>query len=298
MIEVSEVSLYRGERAVLAGATLQVRRGTVHGLLGPNGAGKSTLLTMIAGLLAPSAGSVRVFGVDPVQNRELITRRVGVQPQSAALFPTLTVRETLRLFGAIRGSADDPSLTCQRAGLERVADTRCAQLSGGEQRRLLIELALLGSPEIVLLDEPSASLDVEGQDEIVERIRDLRDRGVTVLFTTHHLAEAAELCEDVTILASGRVLASGSPDSLAQRFTSLPVVSFTIAADVPIEDAWRSHGEVVVEPAGDRTKVSISTTFPDDVLRWVTFAHHIKPRDVRVHVPTLQDAYRALLAIP
>lgn len=203
VIAVHGVTRSVGETEILHGVDLVVSEGEIVGLLGPNGAGKTTTVDLIAGLERPTSGRVTVLGVDPERARSTITRSVGVQPQSAALFPTLTVDETLRLFSSFH---DDPLPLDElrgRAGLTGVRRTRVKELSGGEERRLLIAIALVGRPTVVLLDEPSAGLDPEMRRDIAQLIREIRAGGATVLMTTHHLDEAQHLCDRVAIMAGG-----------------------------------------------------------------------------------------------
>src|ERR1700712_204238 len=176
-----------GEFEALRGVSFEVNRGEVFGFVGPNGAGKTTTIECIVGLRKPTEGTVRVLGLDPSANRAQTTARVAVQTQSASLFDTLSVIETLRLFASFHRNALDPGDVVHQVGLDEERDHRSKNLSGGQARRLLLGVALVGDPEIVVLDEPSAGLDPAARQNLWGLIDSLRARGVTVLLSTHDM---------------------------------------------------------------------------------------------------------------
>ena len=279
---------------ILHGIDLEVGEGEIVGLLGPNGAGKSTTVDLVVGLTVASAGSVRVLGVDPAADRRTITASVGVQPQSAALFPTLTVDETLALFAAFH---DDPVPLAEireRVGLDRVRGTRVKHLSGGEERRLLIAIALIGRPELVVLDEPSAGLDPAIRRDIAALIREIRAAGATVLMTTHHLDEAQELCDRVAIMSRGRVVLRGAPEELARELSGESELQFTVPSGTDpalLDSAVGPERSVRSVPGGER--ITVRSDDPDTVLRRVTFTRGLGATGVSVRQPTLEDVYLA-----
>lgn len=214
VVAVSSVSKSYGGTVVLAGVTVSIHRGEIFGLLGVNGAGKSTLLESIVGLRRIDSGQIAVLGVDPTRRRDVITTRVAVQPQSAALFETLTVLETLRLYASFHPTPADVATVMNRVGLTPQSNTWARNLSGGQQKRLLIGVAIIGNPEIVVLDEPSAGLDPKSKHGLFDLIRRLADDGVTVIFSTHDMREAGDLCDRVGILHDGTIQALGTPSEL------------------------------------------------------------------------------------
>jgi ABC-2 type transport system ATP-binding protein len=207
----------------LDGVSLTVARGSVVGLLGHNGAGKTTILRHLAGLLAPSAGTVRVFGRDPLEHGAWVRRRLGMLPGTAILDQRMTARENLRFAARLfdlptRGLEDRIARMLTELGLGDRLDERVSGYSAGMRQRASLAKVLLTDPELLLLDEPSTALDPVAQQELRGLIRRVsRDEGRTVVICTHDLAEAAALCDTVVILAQGRIVAEGNPAELASR---------------------------------------------------------------------------------
>ncbi|MDQ1124237.1 ABC transporter ATP-binding protein [Microbacterium trichothecenolyticum] len=212
---------YAGVRAV-DGIDFEVRRGEVFGLLGTNGAGKTTTLDVLEGFRAPTSGAVRVFGVDPLVERDRISPRMGIMLQDAGFFEDLTVRQTVRSWRRFYARPRGVEETLQMVGLEHRATVRVKQLSGGERRRLDLGLALLGHPEVLFLDEPTTGMDPEGRHRCLQIVRDLVEEGLTVVLTTHYLEEAEQLADRVAIMHRGRIRTQGTLDEvLAAHRTSV-----------------------------------------------------------------------------
>lgn len=204
---------YGGHR-VLDGVELVVAAGEVLALLGPNGAGKTTLTETVAGLRAPTSGSVRVLGLDPRSERHGVVERVGVMLQEGGAWPAATPLEMLRFHARLYRDPLDPHELLERVGLSALARRRHRRLSGGEKQRVNLALALVGRPAVALLDEPTTGMDVEARHDAWELIRAAREDGVTVVVTTHQMPEAEQLADRVAILARGRLLAADSPARL------------------------------------------------------------------------------------
>lgn len=289
-----------GDREVVTGLNLQVERGEVFGLLGPNGAGKTTTIEMIAGLRQPTEGTVRVLGLDPAAQREQFTRLVSVQPQAANLFPTLTVAETLELFASFyeRPCATDEVIGL--VGLEESRKVRVKQLSGGQMRRLLIGVAIVGRPRLVILDEPSAGLDPAARRELWGLIRSLREQAVTVFLTTHHMDEAMELCDHLAIMVSGRIVAEGTPGQLTAEHSATSTVRFMVPTGTePSSILEVSAGEAVeTTPVSGALLVRIDTTDPDALLRRVTFQRGLRATGFGVEAASLEDVFLKLAGEP
>jgi ABC-2 type transport system ATP-binding protein len=198
----------------VAGASLSVGAGEVVALLGPNGAGKTTTVRALVGERRPERGRVRVLGLDPVGDHGTLVRRVGVMPQDGGVYPGVRALEALRLFAAYYDDAEDPEALLARVGLGGRASATWRSLSGGEQQRLSLALALLGRPEVALLDEPTAGVDVAGRAVVREVVGELRARGVAVLVTTHELDDAERMADRIVILDRGAVVADGTPTEL------------------------------------------------------------------------------------
>ncbi|MFE5486151.1 ABC transporter ATP-binding protein [Streptomyces sp. NPDC056527] len=218
-VAVVDVTKTYGDRKAVDGVSLTIRRGEFFGLLGPNGAGKSTLVEIMEGLRKADSGSVTVFGESPWPRNTALLPRMGVQTQSSAFFVRQTVHEHLRtvaaLFGADRAAVD---ATLGAVGLDGQHDVRVDDLSGGQRQRLAIASALVHGPELIFLDEPTASLDPEGRRDLWEVLRGLKAEGRTIVYTTHHLDEAEALCDRVGILVAGRLVVTDEPQHLIRTF--------------------------------------------------------------------------------
>jgi ABC-2 type transport system ATP-binding protein len=221
-----------GRVEALAGVDVTLRRGELTALLGPNGAGKTTAVKLLLGLARASSGSVLLFGGDPA-TRQARERR-GAMLQVAKVPETLTVREHLELFAAYYPRPLAVGEAIRRGALERVADRRFGELSGGERQRTLFALALIGDPELLLLDEPTVGFDVEARHALWAEIRRLVEEGRSVLLTTHYLEEADALADRVVVLDRGRVIADGTPAEVKRRSASRRVACRTRLDDAAL----------------------------------------------------------------
>lgn len=213
------------------GVDLDVRAGTITALLGTNGAGKTSTLEVIEGLARGSAGSVTVLGLDPVADRDEVRRRTGVLLQRSGFSGDLTVRETLEMWRVTVTRPRPVAESLAMLRLEPRADVRVRGLSGGETRRLDLACALMGRPDVVLLDEPTTGLDPESRRDVWRLVVGLRDQGATVLLTTHYLEEAEALADRLEIMHAGRVVRSGTPAQIAAGHPS--TISFATLPWLP-----------------------------------------------------------------
>ncbi|MGW3348025.1 ABC transporter ATP-binding protein [Nonomuraea rubra] len=214
VIEINELTkTYHGTQA-LNGVSLRVERGEIFGIAGPNGAGKTTIVECVSGLRRPDGGTVRVLGLNPQNNRRALLQRIGAQLQEAALPDGIKVGEALRMYASFYDNPADWRAVMDEWGLTSRKGTRFASLSGGWKQRLFIALALVGAPEVVLLDELTTGLDPDARRTTWVLIRAMRDRGVTVVLVTHFMDEAEALCDRIAIVSGGRVIAEGSPQEL------------------------------------------------------------------------------------
>src|SRR3954465_15311587 len=213
-IEVSGLRKSYGELEAVRGVSFSVGRGEVFGLLGPNGAGKTTTVEILEGYRERSAGDVTVLGFDPASRDRELRSRVGIVLQSSGFYPRATVREAVEHFGAAYPHPRDSHETIALVGLDGKEDTRAGQLSGGQQRRLDLALALVGDPELIFLDEPTTGFDPAARRAAWEVIRSLRELGKTILLTTHYLDEAQALSDRVAIVKDGLIVAEGEPSRL------------------------------------------------------------------------------------
>lgn len=214
IISVQGIKKSYGATAAVSGVSLEVRRGEIFGIVGPNGAGKTTIVECIASLRSPDQGRIRVLGLDPIADVRAVRERVGVQLQQSALPARLRVVEALRLFASYYPDPADIESLLTDWQLSDKRDAAVASLSGGQRQRLFIALALVGSPEVVVLDELTTGLDPEVRRVTWQLVRKLQDQGATVLLVTHFMDEVEQLCDRVAVIAAGRVVASGTPSSL------------------------------------------------------------------------------------
>jgi ABC-2 type transport system ATP-binding protein len=213
-IRVSGLRKAYAGRDVLDGVSLEVARGELFALLGPNGAGKTTTVEIIEGYRRADEGSVRVLGLDPGRDRRRLRHRLGLMLQEGGVDPRSTPREVLHLYARFFRDPDDPDLLLESVDLGRAATTRYRRLSGGEKQRLGLALALIGRPELLVLDEPTAGMDPAAKQATRERIASLRAAGTTILLTTHELADVERLADRVAVLDRGRIVAVGTPAEL------------------------------------------------------------------------------------
>jgi ABC-2 type transport system ATP-binding protein len=199
------------------GLDLEVYTGECFGLLGPNGAGKTTTLEIAEGLLAPTSGEVEVLGRTWEKNDNELRKRLGISLQETRLSDKLTVRETVTLFRSFYTTGLTPDEAVARVGLEEKAHTYIDKLSGGQRQRLAVATALVGDPELLFLDEPTTGLDPQSRRQLWEVIRSLKERGRTVVITTHYMDEAERLCDRVAVIDLGKVIALGTPAELIAR---------------------------------------------------------------------------------
>jgi|SRR5579883_1284543 len=230
------VKTYPGRPPVEAvcGLDLDVKTGECFGLLGPNGAGKTTTLEIIEGLLDPTAGEVEVLGMKWGENDNEIRRKIGISLQETRLSDKLTVYETVALFRSFYPSGLTPDEAIARVSLEEKAGSYVEKLSGGQRQRLAVATALVGEPELLFLDEPTTGLDPQSRRQLWDVIRSLKDRGRTVVITTHYMDEAERLCERVAVVDQGKVIALGTPAELIARVGGEHVIDFDYDPATPV----------------------------------------------------------------
>ena len=217
VIAVDDVRKAYDDVQAVDGVSFRVAKGEIFGLLGPNGAGKTTTMEMIEGLHSPDSGEIHVLGMDVRHSATAIKSRVGVQLQTAALYPQLTVTELLELFGSFFGRRPATERLLNDLELTEKRNARTKTLSGGQQQRLSVALALVNDPEVVFLDEPTTGLDPAARQGLWTVIRRMQSEGRTILMTTHYMEEAEALCDRLAIMDHGKILDSGTVDELIGR---------------------------------------------------------------------------------
>ncbi|KRD62946.1 ABC transporter ATP-binding protein [Flavobacterium sp. Root935] len=203
----------------LNNVSLNINEGEIFGLLGPNGAGKTTLISMLCGLVKPTSGHFSIDGLDYQHHSSKIKKIIGVVPQEYALYPTLTARENLHYFGSMYGLKgsdlkDKVIETLDLLGLLKFADKRVETFSGGMKRRVNLIAGILHKPKVLFLDEPTVGVDVQSKNAIIDYLKVLNENGTTIIYTSHHLAEAEDFCTNLAILDRGQIYAKGTPSIL------------------------------------------------------------------------------------
>jgi ABC-2 type transport system ATP-binding protein len=240
-LEVTDLTKRYGATVALAGVTFDAPAVAITAVLGRNGAGKTTTIDICAGLRTADGGTARVLGLDPGRDVSALRARIAVMPQTggsgaAGVYPAVRPREALRLFSSFYANPHDPDTLLDALDLSAVAGTPWRRLSGGEQQRLSLALALVGRPELVFLDEPTAALDVAGRQAVWRMLEDLRDNGTTIVVTTHALDEAQRHAEHVVVIDHGRVRACGRPADLLAAGPQERQLTFDAPPGLPVDD--------------------------------------------------------------
>ena len=294
-VQVDHLRMTYGSTVAVEDVSLTVHAGEIFGILGPNGAGKTTTVESIAGLRVPDAGGIRVHGVNPITDRQQATRSIGVQLQESRLQPKITVREALQLWSAFYDDPEPWPELDDRLGLSRLLDQQFRTLSGGQQQRLSIALALMGRPRVAILDELTTGLDPQARREVWQLVRDVRDRGVTVLLVTHAMEEAQGLCDRIAIINGGRVRALDTPDGLIGRAAAATVTSFVVDTAVDLQTLREIPGVVDVRKHAGRIVVEGAEEVPLAVLAGLD-SQGVTPQRLRVQEGTLDSAYLDLIS--
>ena len=293
IIEVSDLSKTYDGIAVVDGVSFSVEAGETFGIVGPNGAGKTTTVESVEGLRQPDGGSIEVLGLDPVQDRFEITQRVGAQLQESRLQDKIKVGEALELYASFYRDPADWHKLLDRLGLGGKVNSKYASLSGGQKQRLAVALALVGSPEVAILDELTTGLDPAARRSVWETIEQIKASGVTVVLVTHFMEEAERLCDRIMVMDRGRVVATDSPAGLIGRVGSEQRLRFRPSEPVADED-FMALPEVV-SVAHDGSQIVITGT--GNVVHAVTALlarRRVIAEELRIEQSNLEDAYLAL----
>ena len=295
VIEVSGLHMRYGAHEAVRGIDLQVQRGEVFAFLGPNGAGKTTTVEILEGYRRRSAGTVSVLGTDPEHAGASWRARIGVVLQESEPERDLKVIECLRLYAGYYPRPADVDAVLAMVDLGDRADDTAARLSGGQRRRLDVALALVGNPELLFLDEPTTGFDPSARRAAWDMIAGLRALGVTVFLTTHYMDEAERLADRVAVIAAGRIVAEGTPATIAGREHAAAEIHFTLPPATSVDDLPWPVREALA--GGDGGKVALKAASPLAVLgplvRWAEDRGVDLP-DLEVRRPSLEEVYLAL----
>ena len=293
VVAVEHLKVRYGDTVAVDDVSLSINHGEIFGILGPNGAGKTTTVECIGGLRKPDAGEISVLGLDVHADAKQLHERVGIQLQTSELPDKICVHEALDLFASFYPDPVPPEELLQLLGLQEKRDTRYVNLSGGQRQRLSIALALVGRPELAILDELTTGLDPQSRRETWKLIEGIRDQGLTVILVTHFMEEAEYLCDRVALLHRGRIRAIDTPANLGAGLGQR--ISFRASAALDLDEVralpevrgvQEQGGRVVIEGSGDVVAAVIALLVQERIV----------PEQTRVEQSTLDDAFVALTA--
>ena len=296
-IDVCELHKHYGDNLAVDGVSFNVAEGEVYALLGHNGAGKSTAVEILEGHRTRSSGSVSVLGFDPAKARREFRDRIGVVLQTSGVENEFTVREVVDLYASAYRRRRTLDEVIELAGLEEKVDARVGSLSGGQRRRVDLALGIIGRPDVLFLDEPTTGFDPAARRKSWDLIEALGDDGVTVLLTTHYLDEAEHLADRVGMLASGKMIAEGTPAQLIEKISGT-VVSFMLPHSIETADAISTFGPVLggdVRLSGRlvETTVDRATEVVHRVTGWA-IDNGVELESLRVARASLEDVFLQL----
>lgn len=284
---------YASTRAV-DGVSFHIEPGEVFALLGPNGAGKTTTVETLEGYRKPDSGRVSVLGLDPIRDGARLKPRIGAMLQGGGMYPTIFASEALNLFSRYYANPRSPSEMLELVGLESAGNTPYRRMSGGQKQRLALALALIGRPELIFLDEPTAGMDPQARRSTWDLIGDMKRQGVTVLLTTHYLEEAERLADRVAIIDQGRLVASGTPASL--RSTGASMVRLRVAQTLDSGELEALPSVRTVRREGDDVYILDAEDIPSLLVDVTTRlrALNIGVIEIRVGHASLEDVFLEL----
>ena len=279
-----------GKSPALRGVDLQIREGEIFALLGPNGAGKTTFVEILEGFRHRDGGEVKVLGIDPNHQPMALKTRIGIVLQSSGMDRYLNVAETVAMYSSYYPQPRPVDEILELVGLTQKRDERVLRLSGGQQRRLDVAIALAGNPDLLFLDEPTTGFDPSARREVWDVIKNLRSLGKTVLLTTHFMDEAQYLADRLAVIANGRIVAEGDPATLAGRDRMRATIRFTLPEGVGLP------GQLRADAVTGSSYEMLSDQVTQDLHDLTTWAlgSSIDLEDLRVDRPSLEDVYLEL----
>ncbi len=295
IIEVNNLEKKYGDINAVNGVSFSVEQGEVFGILGPNGAGKTTTVEIIEGLRKPNAGSIKVCNIDALKEPQRIKELVGVQLQATSLYDNIRVKEALDLFGSYYQKSIPPERILEEVSLTEKKNSQVSKLSGGQKQRLSVGLALVNDPEVIFLDEPTTGLDPQARHNIWSIVEKLRERGKTVVMTTHYMEEAEQLCHRLAIIDRGKIIAMDTPDNLINKADLATSIDFTTSKE--LDGLAENIPGICKVNHGAARKYSVQTKAVSMILKDLTnlcYDNHIELENISVRQATLEDVFLAM----
>lgn len=297
IVQVEKLRKVYGSTTAVDEVSLEVYEGEIFGVVGPNGAGKTTTIECLEGLRKPDSGTVRVLGIDPQDDGQILRERAGMQLQQSNLPERMRVWEALDLYSSFYARPVNWQELLTRLGMDDKRNTPFAKLSGGQKQRLFIALALLPDPQLIFLDELTTGLDPQARHAIWDLVRDVRAQGKTILLTTHFMEEAERLCDRVAILDHGRIIALDTPQALIRQLGAEERVVFAPEQTLPADFVDCLSGAVKLENQGDRVVIHAvngrKVPLVSEVVSLLA-EKGVRFHDLRTEQPNLEDVFLRL----
>jgi ABC-2 type transport system ATP-binding protein len=296
ILEIRDLTKKYGDLVAVDNISFSIEKGEIFGLLGPNGAGKTTTVEMIEGLRKPDSGQIKICGIDAVREPEKIKELIGAQLQSTAIYDQVSIKEVIDLFGSYYQSSVPTQELLELVSLTEKKDSYYRTLSGGQKQRVAMALALVNDPAVLFLDEPTTGLDPQARRNVWRIITDLRDRGKTIILTTHYMEEAEQLCKRVGIIDKGSIIALDKPAALIASTGLDSTIEFT-SDDLRAEDVFRDLFNFGTSFERDDNRFIISSKESSQILKKLTQAadeNDIDIENISVRKATLEDVFLKL----
>ena len=295
IIEVTNLEKKYGDINAVNGVSFNVEKGEVFGILGPNGAGKTTTVEMIEGLRKPNAGTIKVCNIDALKEPQRIKEIIGVQLQATSLYDNIRVKEAIELFGGYYAKSIPAAIIMDEVSLTEKKDSQVSKLSGGQKQRLSVGLAVVNDPDLIFLDEPTTGLDPQARHNIWSIVEKLRERGKTVVMTTHYMEEAEQLCHRLAIIDQGKIIAMDTPDNLINKAELATSIEFSTSKE--LDGLAKKIPGICKVNNGSARKYSVSTKAVSRILKDLTnlcYDNNIELQNISVRQATLEDVFLAM----
>ena len=295
MVDVHNLVKSYNHKTVVNEVSFTVKPGEIFGVLGPNGAGKTTTLEMIEGIRTPDSGTAMLAGMDILRQKRAVQKMIGVQLQATALFPELTLLETLYFFRSLYPKGADPQQLLSEVRLEDKSKDHPQNLSGGQRQRLALALALVNDPKVIFLDEPTAGLDPQSRRLLWDIVLNLREQGKTILITTHYMDEAQILCDRIAIMDDGKIIALDTPTGLINQLGAQATIDCRMDDKATAREIHELPGVNGVRHANERFIVYTTAMQPTlEALLAYAAQRSIPMTDLQVRTPSLEDVFLEL----